>query len=120
MNAETERKDGARPSRPLCIEGEMTIYQAADLKQTLAAALQQCEVLEIDLSAVSEIDTAGIQLLIATKKAAQAGGKELRLIAHSDAVLEAFELLDLSGYFGDPLVMAPQADASGNRAASNS
>lgn len=112
MNAGTERKDGARPSHPLRIEGEMTIYQAAELKQTLATALQQSETLEIDLSAIGEIDTAGVQLLIATKKSAQAAGKELRLVAHSDAVVEAFELLDLGGYFGDPLVMAPQAAAS--------
>ena len=112
MNAETARKDGARPSHPLRIEGELTIYQAAELKPLLAAALQQGDVLEIDLSAIGEIDTAGIQLLIAAKKSAQAAGKQLRLVAHSDAVVEAFELLDLGGYFGDPLVMAPQASHS--------
>ncbi|WP_286757768.1 STAS domain-containing protein [Ralstonia sp. RL] len=114
MNAETERKDGARPLHPLRIEGEMTIYQAAELKQTLASALRQGEALEIDLSAVGEIDAAGIQLLIAAKKSAQAAGKELRLVAHSDAVVEAFELLDIGGWFGDPLVMAPQAASHSN------
>ncbi|HJV52080.1 MAG TPA: STAS domain-containing protein [Noviherbaspirillum sp.] len=114
MNAETERKDGARPSHPLRIEGELTIYQAGELKQTLQAALQQGDALEIDLSAVGEIDTAGVQLLIAAKKSAQAAGKELRLVAHSDAVVEAFELLDLGGYFGDPLVMAAQPASHSN------
>jgi hypothetical protein len=34
-----------------------------------------------------------------------AAKKELHLVAHSQAVLEAFELLDLAAYFGDPLVM---------------
>ncbi len=119
MNAETARQDGARPFRPLCIEGELTIYRAAELKQALLEALQQCEELDIDLSAVSEIDTAGIQLLIAAKKAAQAAGKALRLNALSDAVIEVFALLDLGGYFGDPQGSAPQTEAAGQHAASH-
>lgn len=106
MNAEQERKDGARPLR---IEGEMTIYQAAALKEMLQAALEQGTELDIDLSAVSEIDTAGVQLLIAAKKTAQAAHKELRLTAHSAAVMEVFEMFDLGGWFGDPLVISSPA-----------
>lgn len=106
MNAENKRKDGARSLR---VEGEMTIYQAAALKETLQAALEQCAELDINLSAVGEIDTAGVQLLIAAKKAAQAAHKELRLSGHSVAVLEAFELLDVGGWFGDPLVISSSA-----------
>lgn len=109
MNAENTREDGARPAHLLRIEGEMTIYQAAELKQTLAATLAQCDELEIDLSAVTEIDTAGVQLLISAKKTAQSLQKELHLRGHSAAVLDAFELLDLGAYFGDPLVMAAPA-----------
>jgi anti-anti-sigma factor len=88
------------------IEGDMTIYQAADLKARLESLLRQSGPLEIDLSAVTEIDTTGVQLLMLAKRCAGAAQKELRLARHSQPVLDAFELLDLAGWFGDPLVMA--------------
>jgi anti-anti-sigma factor len=98
MNAEKEREGGARPNGSLRIEGEMTIYQAAELKQALLAALEQDEEVEIDLSAVSEIDTAGVQLLIAAGKTAQAKQKRLRLAEPSAAVTDVFKLFDLDGW----------------------
>ncbi|HJV82004.1 STAS domain-containing protein [Noviherbaspirillum sp.] len=85
----------------------MTIYRANELKQSLLAAIREAPVLEIDLSAVTEIDTAGVQLLMLARKAAQANGHALRMVAHSAAVVEAFELLNLAAYFGDPIVIAP-------------
>ncbi|WP_292936740.1 STAS domain-containing protein [Noviherbaspirillum sp.] len=105
MNADNKRQDGARPELSLSLEGEMTIYQAAELKQLLLTSLAQCQTLEIDLSAITEIDAAGVQLLIAAKKAALAAQKDIRLAAHSAAVTEAFELLDMSAFFGDPMVI---------------
>lgn len=96
----------------LRIEGEMTIYRAAELKQTLLASLDHAEELEIDLSAVTELDSAGVQILILVKKQALARQRKLRLIAHSPAVLDVFELLNLTAYFGDPLVI-PSRFAAG-------
>ncbi|WP_052452678.1 STAS domain-containing protein [Noviherbaspirillum autotrophicum] len=93
----------------LRIEGEMTIYRVGELKGTLLAAIGKSSTLEIDLSAVTEIDTAGIQLLMLARKVAEAKGYALRLAAHSAAVVEAFELLNLAGYFGDPIVIVPAA-----------
>ena len=61
---------------------------------------------EIDLSGVTEIDTSGVQLLMLAKKEALAAQRELRLVGHSPAVLEVFELLNVAAYFSDPLVMA--------------
>lgn len=93
----------------LRITGDLTIYRAAELKQALLAELTQLAnpaPLEIDLSGVTEIDTAGLQLLMLAKKTAQAQQRELRLVAHSPAVTEVFELLNLAAYFGDPLVIA--------------
>ena len=59
---------------------------------------------------MSEIDSAGVQLLMLAKREAQARGGELHLCGHSPAVLDVFELLDLAAFFGDPLVMpAPPA-----------
>jgi len=91
----------------LRIEGEMTIYRANDIKQQLLDALGQSANVEIDLSGVSELDTAGLQLLMLSKKIAQANSTEFRLTGHSMAVLEVFELLDMASFFGDQLVIQP-------------
>jgi anti-anti-sigma factor len=89
----------------LHVEGEMTIYRAAELRDVLLTALKGRRSLEIDLADVSDIDSAGVQLLMMAKQAAQAQGAELRLVRHSPAVIEVFELMDLAGHFGDPLLV---------------
>ena len=93
----------------LRLSGELTIYRAAELKPLLLQALDSAAQLEIDLSEVSEIDTSGVQLLMATKRRAQALGHELRLSAHSAPVVEVLELLDLAAFFGDPLITTTAA-----------
>lgn len=89
------------------IEGEMTIYRAAELKAEVLAAVRPKAALEIDLSGVTEIDSAGVQVLMLAKRAAREQGGELRLVAHSPAVVEVFELLDLAAHFGDALLVPP-------------
>jgi ABC-type transporter Mla MlaB component len=89
----------------LSIEPSLTIYSASDDKAPLIAHLFQCNELEVDLSRISEIDTAGCQLLMLLKRVADAAGKGLRFTGHSPAVLEAWDTYDLAGYFGDPLVI---------------
>jgi len=86
---------------PLRVEGDMTIYQAAELKQTLLASLATTSPLVLDLSAVSEIDTSGVQLLMMAAQYARACGQEFRLTRPSQSVIEVIELLHLESYFGD-------------------
>ena len=86
----------------LRIQGEFTIFRAMELKPVLLASPP---VDEIDLSGVTELDTAGVQLLMLAKKTALAQQRDVKLVAHSAAVLEVFELLNVAAYFGDPLVM---------------
>lgn len=90
----------------LRLDGEISIYRAAELKQTLLTALEVPGggTLELDLSGVTELDTAGVQLLILSKRVAQQKQRTLRLSGHSPAVLDVFELLNLGAYFGDALV----------------
>ncbi len=90
----------------LRIEGEMSIFRATELMAILQAEPAPAE---IDLSGVTEIDTAGVQLLMLAKQQAQEARRELRLVGHSPAVLEVFELLNLAAFFNDPLVMARAA-----------
>jgi len=86
----------------LRIEGELTIFRAMELKPILLAdPLPE----EIDLSGVTELDTAGVQLLMLAKRAAVEQQRELRLVGHSPAVMEVFELMNVAAYFGDHLVM---------------
>lgn len=82
------------------IEGELSIYTVADLKAEFAA-LAAGE-LEIDLSGVTDIDTAGLQWLLMAKRRAGGG---LRFVQHSAPVLALIELARLAGRLGDPLVL---------------
>lgn len=106
-----------RHENRLCLHatGEMTIYDAAELKPALLATLGQSDEIEIDLSGISELDTSGVQLLMLMKREAVAAGKKLTLSGHSPAVLDVFELLGLGGWFGDPQVLP--AGAMDRRAA---
>jgi len=87
----------------------MTIYRAVELQHALLAELERRELFELDLSKVSEIDSAGVQLLLFARQVARAKNKELRLCGHSPAVLEVFELLNLACYFGAPLPIPPSS-----------
>jgi len=86
----------------LRIEGELTIFRAMELKPILLA-MPPVDV--IDLSGVTDLDTAGVQLLMLAKETALAAQRDVKLVAHSPAVIEVFELLNVAAYFGDHLVM---------------
>ena len=89
-------------SAQLAVSGELTIFRAMELQPAL---LCSPPLEEIDLSGVTELDTAGVQLLMMAKKAAIAQNRELQLVNHSPAVIEVFELLNVAAYFGDHLVI---------------
>lgn len=113
MEIRNERNDGCLSLYP---EGELTIYQAAELKPALFDALAHSDEIEIDLSAVNGIDTSGVQLLMLMKREAVAAGKSLALCGHSAAVLEVFEILNLGGWFGDPQLLPARALGAGRAA----
>lgn len=98
-------EDTQRPLR-ISPEGEMTIYQAMALKETLLSALRQAESIDLDLSAISEIDSAGLQLLLLTKRESLLRGKTLRIVAHSAATLDLIDTCNLAAYFGDPVLIS--------------
>ena len=45
--------------------------------------------------------------MVMTKREAAAAGKNVRFVRHSDAVLDLIDLCDLSGFFGDPMLIRP-------------
>lgn len=85
----------------IAVNGDMTIFTAQDLKDELLVSLAQCQAGEINLAGVSEIDSAGLQLLVMLKVEARVNGKTLAFTGHSRAVLEMLDLCDLEGFFGD-------------------
>ena len=89
----------------LALEGELTIYTAAEQKARLLDALAGSNELELDLSQVSEVDSAGLQVLILLKREAARAGRPLKFCLHSGPVLEVIELANLSAIFGDQMVL---------------
>jgi len=70
----------------LAIEGEMTIYNALITKQALDNVVEQHQRYELDLSAVEEIDSAGMQLILCFSKTLNAADKTFAITAASGAV----------------------------------
>ena len=87
----------------LQIDGEMTIYRAAELKDLLYGVLREAAAaargLALDLSQVTEFDSAGVQLLLIARREVERQGQALRLVAPSAAVREVFALTGLSARF---------------------
>jgi anti-anti-sigma factor len=83
----------------LAVEGEMTIYRAAELKPALLDAVRASAAPALDLSSVTEFDCAGLQLLLVARREAARLGRHLALRGASPAVRDACALLgvDLDG-----------------------
>ena len=89
----------------IAITDDMTIYTASTQKLLLLEAVANCQELDLDLSQVGEMDTAGFQLLLLTKREATKSDKAVRITGHSKAVRELLDLYRMSSYFGDQLVI---------------
>ena len=80
------------------IEGELTIYRAAELKPVLLEAAAGGTPV-VDLSQVTEFDSAGRQLLLMAARETQRRGQALQLQAPSEAVREVLAMLDMADRF---------------------
>jgi anti-sigma B factor antagonist len=79
------------------VDGEMTVYTCGDLKVRLLRQLSEhADAAELDLSGVTEIDTAGLQLLLTAQRHATDGGRQLRVSNPSRSVLDVLELCRLN------------------------
>jgi len=85
----------------LAVEGEMTIYRAAELHPVLLDAVRTHAAPALDLSSVTEFDCAGMQLLLVARCEALRLGKQLVLHGASPAVRDAFALLGMTSA-GEP------------------
>lgn len=70
------------------LQGEWTIHHVGELHQTLSALVQQgCRT--FDVGGIAELDSAGVQLLIAARNALVLQGHEMSLIHASPCVRDA-------------------------------
>ncbi len=79
------------PQRRIALADEITIADAAELRDAMALALTTSEELELDLSELESIDVAGLQILIALLREAH----PVRLCNPSEAFVQTVELLQL-------------------------
>jgi len=80
----------------LALGPELTIAFAAASHQQLAEALaHDSGTLTLDLSGVSEFDSAGLQLLLATRRSLAAKGRGLHITAASAVVRDALVVFGL-------------------------
>ena len=89
------------------VTGEMTVYTASAIKQPLLDAVANGPAnLQVDLSGVTEFDTAGVQLLLLVYREALLSGRNLQLGPQSSIVRE---VLALCGVLGQ-LIEAPNME----------
>jgi anti-anti-sigma factor len=86
----------------LGLAGELTIYFAAALQAALLESLAECDELQLELSAVTELDSAGFQQLYLWNREARAANKRLWISAHSAATREVFDLYRADVFFEVP------------------
>ena len=89
----------------ISISDDMTIYNAASLKDELLGHLSRYQQLEISLKEVTELDSSGVQIMLMLNREAESKGKQLSFKEHSPAVIDVIDMLNLAGHFGDPIVV---------------
>lgn len=82
------------------IEGALTIYTVEDAANQLRELDKLDQKVVCDLSAVNELDTTGIQLLLSLVKSTNAKGGELIISKVNQLVNEVIDLFALSAVLG--------------------
>ena len=80
----------------LSLSGELTIYSVHELRNLLLTALDENRDIDIDMSEVSEVDTAGLQLVLIAQRDAEAQGRRLRISGCHPEVREALAFYNLA------------------------
>lgn len=82
----------------LDVEGELTVFTVHALRDRLLAAMNASTEIEVKLAEVSEVDGAGVQLLLAARHEAQQRGITLRIAGQPPALSASVRAaLDLIG-----------------------
>ncbi len=82
------------------VSGEMTIHNARELKKGLAEHLFSAKDIEMDLTDVSEMDTAGLQLMVLAMKESMDSGMRLKIASLSGPAERIITLYDMNEFLG--------------------
>lgn len=88
-------------STEICISGELTIYCAMAVYQEYFQDIKVKELTTIKLNKVTEIDTAGVQLLIMLIKIINAQQSKYQIESLGEALSDYSNLFQLNRYFVD-------------------
>jgi anti-sigma B factor antagonist len=97
----TKRED-SNQKKGICVldaSSDMTIYCAANNLLEIKSYYAEFNHFELNLSDVEEIDSSGIQLLLALKQSAIKDGKQIFLNTISSPVAEVMDVLNIRSHF---------------------
>ena len=90
----------SKDTTTLIFEGDLTIYYVAQIKDELFADYEKfADKVALDLAAVSEIDTAGVQLLLFAKKFFSSVHRSIFITRSNESVDSVLTALDVSTLF---------------------
>lgn len=90
----------SKDTTTLTFEGDLTIYCVAQVKDELFADYEKmADKIALDLSAVGEIDTAGVQLLLFAKKFFTSVRRSLFIIKSNESIESVLTALDVNTHF---------------------
>jgi anti-sigma B factor antagonist len=90
----------SKDTTTLIFEGDLTIYYVAQIKDELFADYEKlADKVALDLAAVGEIDTAGVQLLLFAKKFFAKVHRPLFITKSNESVESVLTALDVNTQF---------------------
>ena len=110
MNTDPEQR---RAAARLQLRGDLNIYSAATIKDSLLGGLNRVPQLEVDLSEVGSVDGAGLQVLALAARESRRSGKTLRLVGRCESFARLIELFRMNQHFGDALAEPAPSPAVG-------
>ena len=96
MEIKTTVEDG---KASLVLEGKLTVQTSPELGAAVDGLPAEVCDIDVDLSGVSYVASAGIRVLVATDKLAVSRGGRMRLLHPRDEVMEVFEMTGLAEVF---------------------
>jgi len=87
------------------LDGELTIYEAVELKSKFDKYLNKCKAMTVNLVAVSELDTACFQVLLMVERECKKNGIDFIMNSHSPVVYDVLEIFNMESYFSDPVLV---------------
>lgn len=106
---------GQGSERTITVRGELTIYQAQEEHGVLRSAWQpEIRKIALDLSGVTELDSAGVQLLLSLRHQLLQKGGTLRVLRWSEAARHVLSLYRLQDTLGpdDESILADSEEAT--------